>query len=226
MSIKPDRIIRSRRKTISLVIDSDATITVKAPMHTPEGVIHKLVSEKQGWIDDKLSRIRKRLEERVVRTFDNGEILPFAGENLILSWYAGPGSIKRENRLLRVPDKYRPDAARKLELWYRREALKLFRERVDLYKRYYMFAAGPVKLSSAVKRWGSCGPTNSLNFNWRLIMAPLVVIDYVVIHELCHTAVRNHSSRFWSRVEAVMPDYRKHRDWLRDHHEALSWVTE
>jgi predicted metal-dependent hydrolase len=225
MSIKPDRIIRSRRKTISLVIDSDARVTVRAPLHTPENTIHKLVSERKDWIEDKLTRIRKRLEERVVRHFEDGEVLPFAGENLILSWYAGPGLIRRENRLLRVPDKYRGDAPQILERWYRREALKLFRERVDLYSRYYLFHPGPVKLSSAVKRWGSCGPTNSINLNWRLIMAPLAVIDYVVVHELCHTVFRNHSPRFWSRVGVIMPDYPKHRQWLRDHHEALTWET-
>lgn len=223
MSVKPDRILRSRRKTISLVIDSDARITVRAPLHTSERVIHRLVAEKADWIEEKVSRMRKRLEERVVRTFADGELLPLAGETLTLRWTPGAGVIRREGSVLLVPEKYRVDAAGALERWYRREAIRLFRERVELYARLNRFRAGPVKLSSATKRWGSCGPTGSINLNWRLIMAPLPVIDYVVIHELCHTIHRNHSFRFWSRVEAVMPEFRIHRDWLKDHHEALSW---
>ncbi|HSB07579.1 MAG TPA: M48 family metallopeptidase [Thermodesulfobacteriota bacterium] len=74
-----------------------------------------------------------------------------------------------------------------------------------------------MKITSAKSRWGSCSRDNNLCFSWRIIMAPLNVLDYVLIHELVHIKEKNHSKRFWSHLEAVIPDYKKHRHWLRAH---------
>ena len=79
-----------------------------------------------------------------------------------------------------------------------------------------------VRINSAKTRWGSCGPGGVLNFTWRLVMAPLDVIDYVVVHELSHLRVKDHSSKFWKVVESISPEYKKHRKWLRENGEKLS----
>ncbi|MCS7122892.1 MAG: M48 family metallopeptidase, partial [Candidatus Micrarchaeota archaeon] len=80
----------------------------------------------------------------------------------------------------------------------------------------YNFRYNRVRITNARRRWGSCSSSNNLNFSWRLIMAPLEVIDYVVVHELVHTRIKNHSKAFWRMVEAVMPDYDRQRRWLRE----------
>ncbi|MDO9303429.1 MAG: M48 family metallopeptidase, partial [Anaerolineales bacterium] len=100
--------------------------------------------------------------------------------------------------------------------WYKERALEIISERVKQYSQQYNFAPKQVKISSAKTRWGSCSPNGALNFTWRLVMAPLAVIDYVVAHELVHLRVKDHSSKFWKTVESIYPDYKKQRKWLRE----------
>jgi hypothetical protein len=104
-----------------------------------------------------------------------------------------------------------------VETWYREQARVLIGQRVAAIARDAGFSYTRVRISSARGRWGSCGYRNSLNFTWRLVMAPDTVIDYVVVHELCHTVEKNHSVRFWARVRALAPDYKQSKAWLRKH---------
>jgi predicted metal-dependent hydrolase len=106
--------------------------------------------------------------------------------------------------------------------WYKEQAYEVIEKRVNVFSYQYGFSPRQVKISSARTRWGSCSPNGTLNFSWRLVMAPLEVIDYVVVHELAHLHVKDHSSRFWQEVEKIMPDYKDRRKWLRIHGEKLS----
>jgi len=106
-------------------------------------------------------------------------------------------------------------AAKVFKLWYRQNVRQILHERVKLYSQQYGFQYQSIRITSARSRWGSCSASGSLNFSWRLIMAPLGVVDYVVIHELVHTVVHNHSKRFWKKVESILPDYKERRKWLR-----------
>jgi predicted metal-dependent hydrolase len=99
--------------------------------------------------------------------------------------------------------------------------LTMISERVNIYSAKHGFAPKQVKITSARTRWGSCSPDGTLNFTWRLVMAPLDVIDYVVVHELVHLRVKNHSRKFWKAVEEIMPGWRLQRKWLREHGEKL-----
>jgi predicted metal-dependent hydrolase len=98
----------------------------------------------------------------------------------------------------------------------RERARRLITERVRWYAQKYGFEYSRIRINSARTRWGSCGPSGSLNFTWRLVLTPLPVIDYVVVHELAHLRVRGHSARFWAQVERILPDYRCRRAWLRE----------
>jgi predicted metal-dependent hydrolase len=95
-------------------------------------------------------------------------------------------------------------------------------DRVKIFSDQYGFAPKRVRISSAKTRWGSCSPDGTLNFTWRLVMAPLDVVDYVVVHELVHLRVKDHSEKFWREVEKVLPEYRVQRTWLRTHGEKLT----
>jgi predicted metal-dependent hydrolase len=96
-------------------------------------------------------------------------------------------------------------------------ALKKITERVKYYSSLSGFKYKNIKITSAQKRWGSCSAQNNLNFPQKLALAPDKIIDYVVIHELCHIKEKNHSRKFWKEVEKIMPDYKIHRQWLRNY---------
>jgi hypothetical protein len=97
----------------------------------------------------------------------------------------------------------------------------VFTERVEWYAEEYGFEVKKIRISSARTRWGSYSQTGTLSLTWRLVMAPLDVIDYVVVHELCHLREMNHSKAFWEQVEAILPDYKQRRKWLKDNEKLL-----
>jgi hypothetical protein len=100
--------------------------------------------------------------------------------------------------------------------WYKEKAYEKISERVEWYAQKRGFKYNRIIITNAQKRWGSCSYKRNLNFTWRLIMAPLPVIDYVVVHELVHLEERNHTKSFWNKVKMLMPAYKKHKDWLKE----------
>ena len=107
-------------------------------------------------------------------------------------------------------------AASLFETWYKKQARTVLTERVEFFARECGFNVKKIRISSARTRWGSCSTKGTLSFTWRLVMAPLEVIDYVVVHELCHLKELNHSKVFWSQVGVILPDYKLRRKWLKD----------
>ncbi|MFN3599629.1 MAG: M48 family metallopeptidase, partial [Aquificaceae bacterium] len=110
-----------------------------------------------------------------------------------------------------------PNAKEVFIKWYKEKAYEKISERVEWYARMAGFKYNKVSITDAEKRWGSCSPKGNLNFSWRLIMAPLRVIDYVVVDELCHLEIKNHSKAFWIKVKTLMPDYRDCEMWLKEY---------
>ena len=121
-----------------------------------------------------------------------------------------------------LPKKYLTDPKEKLIEWYKERALEKFTERANWYSKNTGWKYQSIKINSAQSRWGSCGPSGSLNFTWRLVMAPIAVIDYVVVHELAHVHEKNHSTRFWNKVKTVLPDYEKSEKWLKENRKFLN----
>ena len=212
--IKIHRVIRSRRRTIALVVGSDATLTVRAPVQTPMVYIEDLVHKKLQWIRAKIAQVESRPRVRQKR-FVNGESFLYLGDLYrlrVVSNAEAPFVFQKEFMLASE----RQFEARKLLLgWYKEQARKKIPDRVKLYAHRLGMEVGPIKVTDARKRWGSCGKGNSLNFSWRLIMAPLHVLDYVVIHELAHTVERNHSRTFWNKIATMCPAYRTSMQWLK-----------
>jgi predicted metal-dependent hydrolase len=108
------------------------------------------------------------------------------------------------------------------EAWYKQQARQALTERVALRAAFHMLTVSGVRISSARTRWGSCSSRGSLSFTWRLVLAPLEVIDYVIVHELAHLRVRNHSPEFWKEVGRMMPDYAQRKQWLKDNGRMLN----
>jgi predicted metal-dependent hydrolase len=218
--VKIHKVVRSRRRTIALVVGSDATLTVRAPMQTPMEYIEELVCRKLQWIKNKIAEVEVRPPFSRKR-FESGESFLYLGDPYrlrIVSNAEVPLTFKREFVLAR---EYRDKARELLVNWYKQEARKKITGRVEWHARRFGLTVGPIRITDAQDRWGSCGRSNSLNFSWRLIMAPLRVVDYVVIHELAHTVEKSHSRAFWNKVAIMCPTYRSGREWLRKNENLL-----
>ncbi len=108
-----------------------------------------------------------------------------------------------------------------IENFYRKKAGEVIHDRLQFFNEHYGFSYNRVTLRNQKSRWGSCSAKKNLNFNWRLIMAPIEVIDYVVVHELCHLKEMNHSARYWALVKETLPNHKEARKWLKDYHYLL-----
>lgn len=214
-------IIRQRRRTIALIINPDATLTVKAPIFTPDFFINHFIKEKQHWIDKKIAQMKQypQFEEK---KFIDGELFQFLGKEYPLQ-IAHIDEIQLTDKLL-FPFKYKRSIKKKILEWYKDHALKTVTKRVEEYTKRMQVTYKSIELSRAKRRWGACSHLDELSFNWRLIMAPIDVMDYVVVHELAHTLQKNHSKKFWEIVQKFCPDYKLKRRWLKVHGNAMEVV--
>lgn len=170
------RIIRSGRKSLSIEITRDCSVVVRAPNRLPRTEIEKFLAEREGWIEEHLSMMRKRREEE-------NEASPFTPAELDEMSKAALGKVL-------------PRAAH--------------------YSSLLGVEYKKITVRRQVSRWGSCSSRKNLSFNCLLALVPDDVLDYIVVHELCHLREMNHSASFWREVGRVIPDYREKRLWLRD----------
>jgi predicted metal-dependent hydrolase len=122
-----------------------------------------------------------------------------------------------------LSEKHRHHPQKLLHAWYQSEAVKVFNSRLNYWYGQMGIQPKAVKLSNATTKWGSCTGKGNIHLCWNLIMAPLDVIDYVIVHELAHLVQLNHSAAFWSKVAEFLPDYQIHKHWLRLHGRELRW---
>ncbi len=211
------KIIRTRRKTIALIIERDGDLTVRAPLRTPRAQIEQLVQEKAQWIAEKQALVKAH--QPVAHQYLPGEQFWFLGKSYPLEVVPGQArpALAFANSRFRLSQRGATQASTVFEQWYREQARAILAERTRALAQQFGYTYTSLRISGARTRWGSCGAGGKLNFTWRLVQAPVEVIDYVIVHELAHLAVRNHSSQFWERVRRHMPDYARHRQWLKEH---------
>jgi len=208
-----DKIIRSKRRTIALVITKDATLEVRAPFNASLGIIEKFVAEKRSWIEKKKAFVNKNRTNVLPKNFVDGEEFIFAGN--IYKLQCGNCDAISISSALHLPQKLLPQAKQHLTIWYKNQALKKIIERANHYANITQLKYKAIKLTSAKRSWGSCSHKGSLRINWRLVMAPLNILDYVVVHELIHLVEKNHSKQFWHRVQTILPNYKEQKNWLK-----------
>ncbi|OGX07260.1 MAG: hypothetical protein A2Z88_06205 [Omnitrophica WOR_2 bacterium GWA2_47_8] len=191
---------RSRnRRTMSICIDEKGSISVYAPGALKEQVIQDFIHKKAGWITRKSAELKKRHDEAIQQNSSGEKYYLFQGEKY-------PLDIPREE----------------LIKWYRKQALEIIGVRVFQLARTLGLVPEKVNIRTQKRIWGSCyHRTKTINLNWQLVMAPLEVMDYVIVHELCHLAHPDHSKRFWNKVKQYAPDYKLREKWLKEHHLAL-----
>jgi predicted metal-dependent hydrolase len=216
------KIIRSRRKTIALIIQADGSLVVRAPQRATNRQVAEIIEAKGEWIRARQAQVMAR-PKPAAHLFAGGELFWYLGKACPL--LVTPGSRDRlefsggQFRLTRPasPAAGQSERARHLfETWYRRQARQVLEERAAVLAQRCGFSYRQVRITSARTRWGSCSSRGTLSFPWRLVMAPLAVIDYVVLHELVHTVANGHGPDFWTRVQALAPEYKQYVRWLKE----------
>lgn len=217
MDIIIDEIIRSRRKTIALQVSHDARLIVRVPFSTSEKLIRKIIYEKRLWILKKQEQAKEKYKKVYSKGFVNGEGFLFLGNSYklyIVDNFEVSLIFNKKNFVL--SKKFSNKAKEAFIKWYKEQAYKKFLERAAIYSKISGITYDKLKITNARKRWGSCSVKGNLNFTWRLIMAPLQVIDYVIVHELVHIKEKNHSKNFWNNVRIILPYYETQKKWLKE----------
>lgn len=198
-----------RRKSIGLMVTVDGRVVVTVPRGTTKANLARALEKHRAWIKTKVAE-RQAAWDRL----QEGEAY-FLGEPYRLAVLRGaPGAVSLNGNEIRVKVPDGADLWPRLAAWYREQALGLLKERVRYFGAHMSLETGPVELKAWKRRWGECHPDGRLKFNWRLIMLPPEVIDYVVVHELAHLKFPGHNPRFWGQVAALLPDYAARRRWL------------
>jgi predicted metal-dependent hydrolase len=210
-----DKIVRSRRRTITLVVTQDATLVVRAPLRASISYIESVVKKKSAWIRKKLFEASQR-PKAPAREYVDGEEFLYLGRAYKLCFVERAGKDIELTDKLCLSGRVKPIARYVIRRWYKAAALKIIGQRCQWYADATSYKPAAINITEARKRWGSCGSKGTLNFSWRLIMAPQEVIDYVIVHELAHIGQLNHSPAFWDRVAGILPDYRKMEKWLKE----------
>ena len=212
-------LVRSHRRTVGLEVQPDATLVVRAPARTPVWYVDSLLREKAGWIEDKLEKARSHMSLLPRHDFLTGELFPYLGRAwpfVVVAFQKTPLTFDENTGFsLDMATFDRGEVV--FEEWYRARARELLAERVHHYAPLVGVSVPRLRITGAERRWGSCSTIGNISFAWRLIMAPMDVVDYVVVHELAHRREMNHSTRFWAVVAGVTPDYDTRRRWLKDH---------
>jgi predicted metal-dependent hydrolase len=213
---------RKRKRTISLQISDKSELIIAAPYDTPIHEIDRFVQEKQNWIDKTILKQKKITSLNRAHEYTNGEKFYYLGRCYPLEVFFEPfenAGIVFWKDCFYLNAKENKDLRKHYFVsWYKKKAQEYIHQRVDYFGTMLKFEYGNIRITSAQSRWGSCSGDNHLAFSFRLIMAPQEIIDYVIVHELMHVKEKNHSSKFWKRVESVIPEYKKHRRWLKDNH--------
>lgn len=220
-AIIPYDIIKTKRiKTSELIVDAD-TITVRAPYDKEKTEIQRLVLDKARWILNKQKEYRETIPQITKPFFKENTTLPYLGYNYSLKVKKNQvnNSIKLLDRNFLIAVKsarLSQTVLKKLyENWLKEKAQKVFEYKVNKFSKKIEVTAKPMIVKNLKNRWGSLTKTGVINLNLNLMKAPDDIIDYIVLHELCHLRIKEHSHHYWDLVHRFMPNYQDKIEWLK-----------
>ena len=205
---------RSDRKTASIYIERDGEVSLFVPDWLDDSQIEELIESKRKWIYTNLALWQDLNATRVNREFVNGEGFLYLGRSYRLQ------IVEEQDVPVRLKDGYfclrsADSGAVAFKEFYRQKGIERIPQRVAVYEKAMDVSASSIKVQELQNRWGSCTSTGNLSFHWKCMMAPMTVLDYIVVHELAHLKHKNHTPEFWNEVDKAMPDYRERKEWLR-----------
>lgn len=212
---------RANRKTLSIHIGEGGKVVVKAPDFMSRSQVRSMLTEKISWIRKKVEEIQKAEAASIKHRFAQGEPFLYLGRTYPLHIDYDQNirricvMLNEDQFVIMTPtlDVHQLEAA--VIHWYMENGRKLMDQRMNHFAEPLKEYPAKLIVKSQKSRWGSCSSSRELRMNWKLMMAPPKVLDYVIVHELCHLKHMNHSVDFWKAVEAILPDYKKQRQWLK-----------
>jgi len=211
---------------MGIFVERDGTIMVTAPHQAELIDIEKFVSEKRIWIYQKLAKKKALNREGPKREFVNGQGFLYLGKSYRLKLIDGTGiksgrssktaPLRLWHGYFELAETEKLRARNHFISWYRKQIKKQLKERIPRYDKRIGVKVKDVRILDLGHRWASCGKNGSINFNWRSVMAPIWVFDYILVHELVHMIERGHTDRFWRLVSRVIPDYEEYARWLNE----------
>lgn len=217
-------IIRSpRRRKLTITVERDRSVVVHAPVATAEEKIRQLVESRRQWIFEKTRHAQKYNDppHPPGKELVNGESALYLGRSYLIEISAADSGGIELNQKFRVPADLTDRRLEAFRSWYIARAEEKIIPRVRHHARQLGVEFTEARIVDNRYRWGSCTVKNNLTFNWRLIKAPISVIDYVVVHELAHLIEPNHTPRFWNIVKAQIANMDKPKQWLKEHGQLL-----
>lgn len=217
-------VIRTNRiKTATVKVD-EGKVSVVIPMNLSDSRIKELVTKKTRWIREKILLHRQSAPSKS-KEYVSGESFTYLGRNYRLKVETGKTrSVKLKNGKLIVtlPKKSSDKIQEAMTQWYREHAEQKLREKSERYAKLIGVQPKSVSIKTFKSRWGSCHKNGDVQFNWKIVIAPNRIVDYVVVHELCHMMQHNHSPNFWKCVEKYFPEYLECKEWLMNNGKYLS----
>lgn len=223
------RIVKSNRKTMALQISKTGEVIVRLPLSAPYRFGHEMILKNKSWVYEAVQKVKNRSARQQQLLWTDGSVLLLFGEKRtlrILPDFKRKGILVKESPGgLTLTGSINPEDLREgentvrtvIKRWYRQRARQYLEEKTAVWSRIMNTDYGRIAIRDQATRWGSCSGKGNLNFNWRLVLLPEDLADYVVVHELAHRFLMNHSKAFWSIVEKEIPDYRSRRKRLREY---------
>ena len=210
---------RPRRRSLGLQVKADGQVLVAVPPFVAHASVRRFLQEKSAWVHGKLAEVARLRRMRAGRSYAEGGAVRYLGREFELR-FAGKTRLDTAGKVLHLGLRGEPERARvtaALERWYRKQALCWFAERALPLADRLGRRPAHLGVKGYRTRWGSCHADGRIYLNWRLMMAPEEIGEYVLAHELAHLVRADHSPAFWRQVEMLVPDYRAPRRWLREH---------
>jgi predicted metal-dependent hydrolase len=209
-------VIYSQRQRLQISVERDKSVIVRAPEGTSLETIESALEKKKLWIYEKTKHPQKYKEGIKGRTYISGTSILYLGKEYKLDFVNEDfEGVRFDGRFL-LPKSHVQLAGHYLKEWFLKEARRIIVPKAELNARTLGVSYNQILISNLKYRWGSCTPKNNLSYNWRLIKAPISVIDYVIVHELAHLLEPNHTKRFWTIISVQLPHYLKAKDWLKN----------
>ena len=214
---------KSKRKTLSIYIERDGAVSILAPDSSSDTEIEEVIKKKEYQIYKALAEWETTNISKVEREFVNGQSFMYLGRNyrLELTTEKQTTSLILKNGYFLLDKNHRNKAAQLFIEFYKAKGLPKIIERVEKYKNRLDVVPSQIRIMELKNRWASCSKKGNLNFHWKCILAPLDVLSYIVVHELVHLRIDNHTKQFWNEVDKVIPAYQKHIEWLKNNGAAM-----
>lgn len=216
--LTPSKIIRSNRKSISLIIEDNGEFIVRSPKNSTDKEIYSFINSKQNWIITKRNQQLNSYIKPLTLVEDSN--ISVLGKNYTIK-LANNSRVKIIDETIYLPC---INAKEKIVAYLKKLAKTVISEKLATLKEQYGFNFTSLSINSAKTRWGSCSYNNKLHFTYKLMLCPEAIIDYIIIHELCHTTIKNHSHRFWREVKKYYYNYKQCEIWLKQNRSIINLI--